>query len=82
MAVMITPKAFILVIVPVPTLPELGDEDARDVRESTATCVTSGDCDVYYVTQPLDQEPGFDATSSTCDLSRLPGKGGRMGGKT
>ena len=58
MGVTLTPEAFILAIVLVLTPQELGDEDAGDVREPTATCVTSGDCDVYYMPRPLIRNRG------------------------
>ncbi len=65
------PDSFILAIVLVPTSDELGDEDAWNVRESSATYLTSGDCDVHYVTEPFDQEPGFGVTSINYDLAQL-----------
>jgi len=69
------PEAYILGIVLVPDSEELGDEDAWKARESRVTYATAGDCKVYYVTEPFDQEPGFGVTSINYDLKKLLGSG-------
>jgi len=67
------PEAYVLGIVLVPDSEELGSEDAWKARESRVTYATAGDCDVYYVTEPFDQEPGFGVTSVNYDLRKLLG---------
>lgn len=69
------PDAYILAIVRVPDSVELGDTDAWNVRESNAMYTTAGDCEVFYVTHPFDQEPGFGVTSVNYDIGKLQHRG-------
>ncbi len=43
----------------------------------SVTYTLAGDCEVYYVTEPFDQEPGFGVTSINYDLGKLLQKGGK-----
>ena len=65
------PDAYILALVLVPDSEDLGSQDAWNVRESQAAYATAGDCEVYYVKRPFDQEPGFGVTSVNYNLKDL-----------
>ncbi len=71
------PADFLLAIVRVPLSPEMGGEDVWNVGDMDPVSGTPADCEVYYVRQPFDREPGFAEHSVDYDLGKLVGMGER-----
>jgi hypothetical protein len=72
------PDDFLLAIVRVPVSPEMGGEDVWNVGDMDPVSATPADCEVYYVRQPFDREPGFAEHSVNYDLGKLVEMGERM----